>query len=144
MRVAPGVVRRDPTVIIDDSSSDDCRWVTLRRIITWYESGAVAPLSRTQGAQLMSVQVAPEIEAMIREKVSAGRYGSADEVLREALQALEERDRLQDLRASLVRAKEQVARGEFVEWSPDFMDQLSQEADELTARGYEPKPDVCP
>jgi antitoxin ParD1/3/4 len=92
----------------------------------------------------MSVQVAPEIEAMIREKVSAGRYGSADEVLREALQALEERDRLQDLRASLVRAKEQVARGEFVEWSPDFMDQLSQEADELTARGYEPKPDVCP
>lgn len=92
----------------------------------------------------MSVQVAPDIESMIQEKVSAGRYDDADEVLREALQALDERDRLRDLRASLVRANEQVKRGEFVEWTPDFMEQLSQEADELSAQGYQPKSAVCP
>jgi putative addiction module CopG family antidote len=92
----------------------------------------------------MSVQVAADVEAMIREKVAAGRYDDEDTVLREALRALDERDRLRDLRASLVRAKVQVERGEYVEWSPDFMDELSREADELLARGHEPKPDVCP
>lgn len=92
----------------------------------------------------MSVQVASDVEAMIREKVNAGRYDDADEVLREALRALEERDQLRDLRASLIRAKEQVERGEFVEWSPTFMDEVSREADELIAQGYEPKRDVCP
>jgi antitoxin ParD1/3/4 len=92
----------------------------------------------------MSVHVAPDIEAMIREKVSAGRFDDEDAVLREALRALDERDRLRDLRASLVRAKEQVDRGEYVEWSPTFMDDLTREADELIAQGYEPKRDVCP
>lgn len=79
----------------------------------------------------MSVQIAPDVEAMIQ-----------DQVLREALQALDERDRLRDPRASLVHAKEQVDRGEFVEWSPGFMEQLCQEADELVAQGYQPKPGV--
>jgi putative addiction module CopG family antidote len=92
----------------------------------------------------MSVRVAPDVEAMIREKVTAGRYDDEDEVLREALRALDERDRLCALRASLVRANEQIERGEYVEWSPDFMEQLSREADELVAQGYQPKPDVCP
>jgi putative addiction module CopG family antidote len=92
----------------------------------------------------MSVRVAADVEARIREKVTTGRYDDEDEVLREALQALDERDRLRDLRESLVRAREQVNRGEYVEWSPDFMDRLIAEADELFARGYEPKRDVCP
>jgi hypothetical protein len=48
-----------------------------------------------------------------------------------------------DLRASLVCAKEQIERGEYVEWSPDFMDDLTREADELIAQGYEPKHVVC-
>jgi putative addiction module CopG family antidote len=91
----------------------------------------------------MSVQVAPDVEAMIREKVSAGRYDDEDAVLREALRALDKRDRLRDLRASLVRAKEQVNRGEYVEWSPTFMVELTREADELIAQGYEPKRDDC-
>jgi putative addiction module CopG family antidote len=64
------------------------------------------------------VQVAPDVEAMIRKKIDTGRYDDEHQVLREALQALDERDRLRDLRASLVRAKEEVERGEYVEWSP--------------------------
>jgi hypothetical protein len=52
------------------------------------------------------------------------------------------RHRLTDLRASLVRAKEQVERGEYVDWSPDFLDELSREADELAVQGYQPKSDV--
>jgi putative addiction module CopG family antidote len=92
----------------------------------------------------MVVRIPADVERKIQEKVAVGRYSDGDDVLRQALQALDERDRLHDLRASLARAKEDVARGDFVEWSPDFMDELIREADELSAQGYQPKPDVCP
>ena len=92
----------------------------------------------------MSVRVAPDLEAMIRERVTAGQYDDENEVLRQALRARDERDRLRDLRASLVRANEQVERGEYTEWSPALTEQLSQEADKLAAQGHRPKPDVCP
>jgi putative addiction module CopG family antidote len=97
-----------------------------------------------RGVSFYEQQVAPDVEAMIREFVSAGRYDDADQVLREALQALDERDQLRVLRAPLIRANEQIDRGEFVEWTPDFMDMLSREADEPIAREHRPKRDVCP
>jgi hypothetical protein len=39
----------------------------------------------------------------------------------------DERDRLDELRASLIRAKEQFERGEYVEWSPTLMDELTRD-----------------
>jgi hypothetical protein len=39
----------------------------------------------------------------------------------------DEPDRRHKLRASLVRAKEQIDRGEYVEWSPTFMDELTRD-----------------
>jgi len=36
----------------------------------------------------------PELEQIVRQKVESGDYASADEVLREALQLLDDRDRL--------------------------------------------------
>ena len=92
----------------------------------------------------MSVQVAPDLEAMIRAKVDAGRYDDTDDVLREALRALDEQERLRDLRASLIRANEQIDRGEYVEWSPDLMEQLDRRADEAERQGRKPKADVRP
>jgi hypothetical protein len=68
---------------------------------------------------------------MNQEKIMVGWYHDEDEVLR-------------DLSPSLVRTKEHVEHGEYFGWSPDLMDKLSREADELVAQGYEPKSDVCP
>jgi antitoxin ParD1/3/4 len=93
---------------------------------------------------LMSVQCAPEVAEWIRQKVETGDYADADEVIREALGLLDERDRLRKLRASLVRANEQIERGEFVEWSPELLEQWSEEADELMRQGRQPKADVYP
>ena len=49
----------------------------------------------------MNVSLTPALERLIEKKVTSGRYGSASEVVREALRLLEERDLLnaQKLRA---------------------------------------------
>lgn len=42
----------------------------------------------------MNVSLTPELEKFVSDKVSAGRYNSASEVVREALRLLEENDRV--------------------------------------------------
>lgn len=91
----------------------------------------------------MVVLIAADIERMIQEKIATGQYNDSNDVLREALRVLDNRDRLHRLRESLARAEEDVDRGDYFEWSPTFMDELTREADELAASGYHPKPDVC-
>jgi antitoxin ParD1/3/4 len=41
----------------------------------------------------MNVSLTPELERLVNEKVASGMYGSASEVVREALRLLNERDR---------------------------------------------------
>lgn len=55
-------------------------------------------------------------EAFVRNEVASGRYGSASEVIRDALRTLEERKaRLAALRAHLAEGASEAARGSFVE-----------------------------
>jgi len=42
----------------------------------------------------MNINLTPQLESMVREKVSSGRYTSASEVVREALRLMEEQDHL--------------------------------------------------
>jgi antitoxin ParD1/3/4 len=42
----------------------------------------------------VELAVSPELERIVLEKVESGHYESADDVLREALQLLDDRDRL--------------------------------------------------
>ncbi|MGH7914876.1 MAG: type II toxin-antitoxin system ParD family antitoxin, partial [Candidatus Binataceae bacterium] len=46
----------------------------------------------------MNVSLTRELEKIVAERVSSGRYASASEVIREALRLLEERDQLNQLR----------------------------------------------
>ncbi len=46
----------------------------------------------------MNISLTDEMESFIAKRVRSGRYGSASEVVRDALRLLEERDRLRDLR----------------------------------------------
>jgi len=51
----------------------------------------------------MNISLTPQLEAIVKGKVESGLYGSASEVMREALRALEERDRFQQLRLEALR-----------------------------------------
>jgi len=57
-------------------------------------------------------------EIFIKNEIASGRYGSASEVIRDALRTLEERrTKLEALRAHLAEGAEQAARGEYVDQS---------------------------
>jgi antitoxin ParD1/3/4 len=67
----------------------------------------------------MNVSLTPELERLVDEKVQSGRYPSASEVLREALQLLEERDKLREMTLEQLRKEiqigvEQADRGELI------------------------------
>lgn len=63
-----------------------------------------------------SLSLGSHWEGFIREEVSSGRYGSASEVVRDALRALEDRKvRLEALRSHLAEGALQASCGEFVE-----------------------------
>ncbi|MDR3566479.1 MAG: type II toxin-antitoxin system ParD family antitoxin [Syntrophobacteraceae bacterium] len=53
----------------------------------------------------MNVSLTPQLEEMVKRKVESGLYGSASEVMREALRLLEEQDRLQAVRIEELRAE---------------------------------------
>ena len=92
----------------------------------------------------MHIELDPEIAHLIELRVNQGQYESANDVVREAMQLLEERERLQLLRAALAQADAEIDRGEYVEWTPTLLDELSDEADDMAAQGLKPHSDVVP
>jgi antitoxin ParD1/3/4 len=53
----------------------------------------------------MNISLTPQLEALVKNKVESGLYGSASEVMRDALRLLEVRDRRQLLRVEELRAE---------------------------------------
>lgn len=67
-----------------------------------------------------SLSLGEHWEVFIKEEIASGRYGSASEVVRDALRALEERKaKLAALRVHLAEGAAQAERGEFVTESFD-------------------------
>jgi len=53
----------------------------------------------------MNVSLTPQLEELVKRKVESGLYGSASEVMREALRLLDEHDRLRTMRLEELRAE---------------------------------------
>jgi len=53
----------------------------------------------------MNISLTPQLETLVKSKVESGLYGSASEVMREALRLLEVRDRRQFLRVEELRTE---------------------------------------
>lgn len=92
----------------------------------------------------MNVELPPRFEALVREKVASGLYDDASAVVQDALRLLDERYRLDRLRAAIAVGDAQVARGEVVDWTPDFVERLKAEADEEDRLGLPIDDDVIP
>jgi putative addiction module CopG family antidote len=90
----------------------------------------------------MSVSLSPQAEARVRLRLEGGSYQSVDEVIDDALDLLEERDR----RLDALRAKLRIGleSGEGIEYSRELMDEIEREAEEAYRRGEKPSPDVLP
>jgi putative addiction module CopG family antidote len=76
----------------------------------------------------MNVTLTPRAEALLRHQVETGRYTDPGVVVQEALELLDERDRLERLKSALASGDEQYARGQVKTWTPDTMDRLKREA----------------
>ena len=94
----------------------------------------------------MHVNLTPQLEEMVREKVATGMYNNASEVVREALRLLEEHDRvrLEALRAALGVAEAQIARGEGRRLTPELIAEMDENVKMKARAGRKPKADVCP
>lgn len=69
----------------------------------------------------MNINLTPQLEEMVREKVASGLYTSASEVVREALRLMDEKDQLRLARLSQLREdiQEGLDSGPAVVWDPD-------------------------
>ncbi|MDP9363771.1 MAG: type II toxin-antitoxin system ParD family antitoxin [Chloroflexota bacterium] len=92
----------------------------------------------------MALGLAPGLEAIVRERIESGRYANDGAVIDEALRLLEERDKLEHLRALVDEAGAAVARGEIVGWTPDLLDRMLREAIEGHRNGGPIDADVLP
>jgi len=87
----------------------------------------------------MNVSLTPELENLVQEKLGSGRYASANDLIREALQLLEDRDQTEEAHKSWVRdaidaGLASLARGEGVDGAT-FMAQMQDELAELERQG---------
>ena len=75
-----------------------------------------------------SLSLGEHWEVFIKNEISSGRYGSASEVVRDALRTMEERkSKLEALRSHLAQGAQQAKAGEFID---DFsMDALINDLD---------------
>ena len=92
----------------------------------------------------MNIQLTPQLAAIIEDKVASGRYHDANEVLSDALVALDDAERLAELRATLAVGDEQAEREDYVLWTPELREEIRREARQMVEEGRKPNPDVCP
>jgi antitoxin ParD1/3/4 len=92
----------------------------------------------------MTITLSPEAEARIHELVAEFDYAGPEAVVDEALRVLEERDKLERLRALIAVGIEQSERGQVVPWTPDFMDRLLRQSAENVRLGKPIKDEVRP
>ena len=93
----------------------------------------------------MHVNLSPEMEGFIRNKVASGFYGNATEVLRDAIRRMQaEEVRMAAWQAAIRVGDEQLDRGEGVPYSADALKDITQSALDTMRSGKPMDPDVLP
>jgi antitoxin ParD1/3/4 len=92
----------------------------------------------------MNIVLTPQQEELVRSKIESGRYNDASEVVDEALQLLEERERKEAFRAAVMVGYEQAERGELIPWTPELREEILRSVEKKAREGRKPKADVLP
>lgn len=88
----------------------------------------------------MNVNLTPQLEAMVKQKVASGLYTSASEVVREALRLMEEQDQIRAVKLEQLRQdiRDGLNSGEPTPWNPEDIKQEGrkrQAAQRTTSQG---------
>ncbi len=80
----------------------------------------------------MNVNLSPQLDEMVRQKVASGLYTSASEVVREALRLMEQQDCIHAAKLDQLRfdIREGINSGESTSWDPE---EIMQEGRKLRA-----------
>jgi antitoxin ParD1/3/4 len=92
----------------------------------------------------LTIELSPEQSALVREQVARGLYPGPEEVVGEALRLLDERDRLERLRAALRIGQEQLDRGEGRPFTREVLAEIRASARRRAEEGDRPHDDVLP
>ncbi len=77
----------------------------------------------------MHINLSTEIEQYLQDKVSAGYYGNASEVVRDAIRRMREEDeKLKALRAAIHIGDEQIDRGQGIPYTQERLNAITQKA----------------
>jgi antitoxin ParD1/3/4 len=93
---------------------------------------------------LMSLTLTPRLDELIRQQIDIGRYRTVDEVIQEAQEAFEERDRLRLLGAKMQVGIDQLDRDEGVLFTPEWWADRLRLAVERAQADEKPNPEVFP
>jgi putative addiction module CopG family antidote len=93
----------------------------------------------------MTIRLSTEAEELLRKIVADGEGQSADEVIAEALQLLEEQRRYERLKTAIGNGFASLERGEGAPFTPALRAQMKQNAlRKAQDASWKPDPDVCP
>jgi len=93
----------------------------------------------------MHVNLSPEMEGFIRNKVASGFYGNATEVIRDAIRRMQtEENRVTAWRAAIAKGDAQLDRGEGAVYTPELVESITQSAIAAMHNGQPIDPDVLP
>ena len=92
----------------------------------------------------MTIQLTPQAEALVQQMVETGGYRDSAAVVDEALQVLKDQHRTIRLKAAIASGDAQYTRGELIPFTPELIEQMKRDAEQMAREGKEPNPDVCP
>lgn len=93
----------------------------------------------------MHVNLSPEMEGFIKNKVSSGFYGNATEVIRDAIRRMQaEESRIASWQDAIKLGDSQLDRGEGIDYTPDSIKDITQSAISAMHTGRAINPDVLP
>jgi antitoxin ParD1/3/4 len=85
----------------------------------------------------MNINLTPQLEDLVRQKVASGLYTSASEVVREALRLMDEKDRLMNAKLEQLRQdiREGLESGPAEPWDPEEIKRAGRAKKAAAAQG---------